>query len=78
MTRMLRTFHGMSLDYTALLPCLRDLLQLRTIGRIVQFPSVLPAVGESADDEIALAGYERRKQVKRLREYASIGSQSTP
>ena len=68
---MPRTFREMSQDYTALFPCLRDSLQLRTVKRIVQFPLVLPAANERADQEIAHAGEKRRKQVKILQEWQS-------
>jgi actin-related protein 5 len=61
----------MSPDYTALLRGLCDPLRLRAVGRIIQFPFVLPAADERTEEEIARTTEKRREQGKKLQEMAA-------
>lgn len=68
---MLQNFCEFATDYTALLRKLKDPLNMRSVGQIIQFPFVQPVTEEKTEEELVRIAEKRKELGRKLQEMAA-------
>ncbi|KAF4605659.1 Nuclear actin-protein involved in chromatin remodeling [Pleurotus pulmonarius] len=68
---MLQNFCEFATDYTALLRKLKDPLNMRSAGQIIQFPFVQPVTEEKTEEELVRIAEKRKELGRKLQEMAA-------